>query len=66
MGKKCDILGRYRVGQGRYSSVPNRRACTIINFEGKIPTYMSLFGPTGLLILKKNSLLHVYSILHVY
>ena len=49
-----------------YSSVPNRRACTIINFGGKSPTYMSLFGPTGLLILKKNSHLHVYSALQVY
>ena len=37
-----------------------------IKFSMKKPTYMSLFGPTGLLILKKNSHLHVYSILHVY
>ena len=32
-----------------YSSVPNKRACTIINFGGKSPTYMTLFGPTHLL-----------------
>ena len=49
-----------------YSSVPNRHACTIINFGGKSPTYMSLLGPTGLLNLKKISHLHVYSILQVY
>ena len=49
-----------------YSSVPNKRACTIINFGGKSPTYMCLFGPTGLLILKKKSHLHVYSILQAY
>ena len=49
-----------------YSSVPNRRACTIINFGGKSPTYMTLFGPTRLLILRNFSNLHVYSILQAY
>ena len=49
-----------------YSSVPNRRACTIIKFGGKSLTYMTFFGPTGLLILRKFSSLHVYSILQVY
>ena len=27
-----------------YSSVPNRRACTFINFEKKIPPALSYFG----------------------
>ena len=49
-----------------YSSVPNRRACMIINFGGKSPTYMTLFGPTRLLILRNFSNLHVYSILQAY
>ena len=49
-----------------YSSVPNKRACTIINFGGKSPTYMTLFGPTHLLILRNFSNLHVYSILQAY
>ena len=49
-----------------YSSLQNRRACTIINFGGKSLTYMSLFGPTRLLILRKFSNVHVYSILHDY
>ena len=49
-----------------YSSVPNRRACMIINFGGKSPTYMSLFGPTGLLIFHEKSNLHDYLALHVY
>ena len=30
-----------------YSSVPNRRACTIVNFEVKSLAYMTLFGTTG-------------------
>jgi chromosome segregation ATPase len=50
----------------KYSSVPNRCACTIINFGGKNPTYMSLFGPTRLLILRIFSHIHVYSIQHDY
>ena len=54
----CDLFG--------YSSVPNRRACTIINFGGKSPAYMTLFGPTCLLILRNFSNLHVYSILQAY
>ena len=49
-----------------YSSVPNRRACTIINFGGKSPVYMTLFGPTRLLILRNFFNLHVYSILQAY
>ena len=43
-----------------YSSVPNKRACTIINFWGKSLIYMSLFGPTRLLILRKFSAILKY------
>jgi hypothetical protein len=50
----------------KYSSVPNRHACKIINFGGKSLAYMTLFGPTRLLILKNFSLLHVYRVSHMY
>ena len=49
-----------------YSSVPNRRACTIIILGGKSLVYMTLFGPTRLLILRNFFNLHVYSILQAY
>ena len=49
-----------------YSSVPNRRACTFINSEKKNPPCTVLFCSACLLILRKSSPLHVYSILHVY
>ena len=50
-----------------YSSVPNRPVCRIINLGVKIPPmYMSLFGPTGLLILRKFSHLHIYSYMIIY
>ena len=65
-GLKGGILIYADFGPPRYSSVPNRRACTIINFGGKSPTYMTLFGPTRLLILRNFSNLHVYSILQAY
>jgi hypothetical protein len=38
-----------------YSSVPNRRACTFINFERKNPPCTVLFWSARLLILRKNS-----------
>ena len=63
---KINIEYVIQVFQSMYSSVPNRHACTIINFGGKSPTYMTLFGPTHLLILRNFSNLHVYSILQAY
>ena len=55
--QKCrEITVRKKVDQNSmYSSVPNRRACTIIYFGGKSPAYMTLFGPTRLLILRNFS-----------
>ena len=38
-----------------YSSVPNRRACTFINFEKKIPPCRALFWSACLMFLRKNS-----------
>ena len=48
-----------------YSSVPNRCACTFINFEKKIPPARPYFGLHIYWFWKKSSLL-VYSILLVY
>ena len=47
-----------------YSSVPNRRACTFINFEKKFPPARPYFG-LHVYSLKKIPM-HVYYILQVY
>jgi hypothetical protein len=43
-----------------YSSVPNRRACTFIDFEKKNPPPHGLILPCAFIVFDKKIPLHVY------
>ena len=61
----CKDLVRWYVSELVYSSVPNRRACTFINFEEKIPPALPYFGLHVYCFWEKNPPARLFSCISI-